>query len=379
MNNLSRRDALKISLKGSTYVIPVVLGAIAATPASAVSPTPTPARTSTPVIPTATPIPTSTPVVPPATALPITAPTLTPIPTLPPVVPTATALPSSTPTPTLPPSFTITPTAGPAGTIFTVTIANFSPSTTGFLQLYMRYDNAPSFPITTDANGSGTATISNLSTTPGFYSVSVYLGNVHISDGMAINILAPPFVGNVTVTSAGGCYPTVVSGSDFPPGISFIVSIVDPAGTKFPYGYSVYVQADGTFQAFFNSNFLPIGPLKAVVEAEGNGVFTTAFTQMACTGTRPIFYSTSGPITGGGSGPLPVFGSNFPSVGMITISVQAYTGKIVGSITVTETNGSFSGTFNSLSPLPFYSNFVRIIATATSSNEVLAITSVTVK
>ena len=41
LSNLSRRDALKIGLKGSAYAAPVVLGVIVATPAGAVSATPT--------------------------------------------------------------------------------------------------------------------------------------------------------------------------------------------------------------------------------------------------------------------------------------------------------------------------------------------------
>lgn len=331
-NDMSRRDALKIGLKGSVYAAPIVLGATVVQSVGAVSPPHT-----TTSAPTAT----------------------------------ATATPTSTPV-TGTPSLTVTPSSGAAGTPFTIILANFPVSTTGTVNID---SNSGSFtlPVNTDANGNATVVFKDLSTPPGSYQVSASVGTTFNQNSPTIQITAPALVGAVTVTSAGGCNPTVFTGSGFPTGVDLRANITSPSGTNVS-GFSTFqARPDGTFQLFARD--LPTGSLNLVVSAGPNVLNTTPFMQAACVGFPPFINPNPFQVIAGT--PLAFEGEQFSPGSTLTVSARSANGTLLGSTSVTvsagsptQPAGSFSGT---LSTTGFPVGDINLVVTATGSNTVLAI------
>ncbi len=332
-NDLSRRDALKIGLKGSVYAAPIVLGATVVQSVGAVTPAQTTATTAAPTLSTTT------------TAAPVTR----------------------------TPSVTVTPSSGPAGTPFTITLANFPASTAGAV-----YINATGLPVTTDANGNATVVFKDLSTPPGSYQVDANVGNVSNQNSPTIQITAPALVGAVTVTSAGGCNPTVFTGSEFPTGVDLGVYITSPSGTNISSFSTFQAHPDGTFQLFTTSG-LPTGSLNLVVSAasnvspHANVLNTTPFMQAACVGDQP--YIDGNQVIAGT--PLTFTGGHFSPGSTLTVSARSTNGTLLGStsVTVTATNTQNPGTFSgTLSTTGFPVGTIELVVTATGSNTVLAAT-----
>ncbi|MDQ2732640.1 MAG: hypothetical protein M3Y56_13360 [Armatimonadota bacterium] len=314
---MTRRDALKTGLKGSIYAAPIVLGATVVQSVGAISPTPTATPTSTPVTGT--------------------------------------------------PSLTVTPSSGPAGTSFTIRLANFPASTTGQVTINGT-SNGFTLPVTTDANGNATVVLKDLSTPPGSYQVSASVGNSFNQNPPTIQITAPALVGAVTVTSAGGCDPTVFTGSGFPTGVDLNVNITSPSGTRITGFNTFQAQPDGTFQLFSRS--LSTGSLKVVVQAGQNVLNTTPFLQAACAGGTQPFIAHNGPPVVAGE-PLSFSGIQFVPGSTLTVSARSANGTLLGSTPVTaDGSGQFSGT---LSTTGFPVGAITLVVTPTGSNTVLAI------
>ncbi len=333
-SGLSRRDALKVGLKGSAYAAPIVLGAIAVTPAAAVSPTPT-------MI-------------------------MSPSPTTVPPTPTVTTMSGM-------PSVTVTPSSGPAGTAFTITVANFPASTAGNVYIQTGGSDVVGgsnvvLPITTNSNGGGTVVFRDLGTAPGPYKVFASIGNATTQPPYPIlQITSPGLIGSVTVASAVGCNPTVISGSGFPTGAPFDVFVQSPSGTNLDQFRGVQAQPNGSFQLFSRS--LPAGSLKVVVQAGQNVLNTTPFMQMACAGgNQPYIQASNSSVVAGN--PLSFTGFSFVPGSMLTVSARSTNGMLLGSTSVTASGtGDIAGT---LSTVGFPVGNIFLVVTTTGTNTVLA-------
>jgi len=311
---------LKIGLKGSVYAAPVILGSIVATPARAVSATPTP-------------------------------------------IPTSGTL-----------SVTVSPPSGPAGSPFAITVRNFLSSTNGTLgvqgQLRGLYSFFEFF-INTDANGNTTVVFKDLSATPDSY--QVFVGNVANTNPPTFQITAPGIIGAVTVALAGGCNPTVINGSGFPIRVKFDVKITSQSGVEVGNFIPIQAQSNGAFQLFHHFG-LPTGLLNLKVYAGINTISTTQFTQLACIGNTPSIFAKGNSVIA--ESPLIFQGDGFTPGSVFTVSAQSNNGTLLGSASVTSATmstptlnaGSFTGT---LSTMGFPVASITLVVTPSGSNAVL--------
>ncbi len=213
------------------------------------------------------------------------------------------------------PVVTITPTAGPPGTVFTISGTGFEPNTPYSLQSVDAAGNrtADDLSVTTRADGSFQATLTTVAgSTTGTRTVRV------VAAGGTV-------VATATFTVSGGVAALFVTPSSGPPGTefqvrgtgltpntAFVLQVVDVTGAKTANDLPTTTRADGTFEAVITAGTQPGQRTVRLVTPAGATTASTTFTvtlAQPATGAGGMSGSGGwGPWLAAGSGALVVTG-----------------------------------------------------------------------
>ena len=189
------------------------------------------------------------------------------------------------------PAVTVTPAAGPPGTVFTISGTGFETNTAYTVQSVDAAGNrtADDLSVTTRADGTFEATLTTVAgSTPGVRTVRVVRGGT--------------VVATATFTVSGGAAALFVTPSSGPPGTDFqvrgtgltpntayVLQVADATGAKTANDLSVTTRADGTFEATVTAGTQPGLRTVRLVTPAGALAASTTFT-----------VTLAQPATGGG-------------------------------------------------------------------------------
>ena len=215
------------------------------------------------------------------------------------------------------PAVTIAPTAGPPGTVFTITGTGFEPNTPYTVRSVDAAGNrtADDLSVTTRADGSFQATLTTVAgSTTGVRTVRVMAAGGTVVATGTFTVTGAAAAPALFVTPSSGPPGTEfqVRGTGLTPNTAFVLQVVDVTGAKTANDLPITTRTDGTFDAVITAGTQPGLRTVRLVTAAGALTASTTFTvtlAQPATGAGGMAESGGwGPWLAAGTGALAVTG-----------------------------------------------------------------------
>ena len=190
------------------------------------------------------------------------------------------------------PAVTVTPAAGPPGTVFTITGTGLEPNTAYTIQSVDAAGTrtADDLSVTTRADGGFQATLTTVAaSTPGVRTVRVAAAGGTVVATATYTVSGGAAALFVTPSSGPPGTDFQVRGSGLTPNTAFTLQVVDATGAKTANDLPVTTRADGTFEATVTAGTQPGLRTVRLVTSAGALTASTTFT-----------VTLAQPATGGG-------------------------------------------------------------------------------